>query len=685
MHKQTLAGGAVFAVLTAATAAADPQQHRELAEVVVTATPIALDRQSTAKPTNVLTGDDLLASLAPTVGETVSGEPGIRSTFYGPSASRPVIRGLGGDRVQVMTDGLATLDASGLSEDHAVAIDPALADQVEIIRGPATLVYGSGAAGGLVNVVTNRLHEDVPAAPEGLVELRGDTALGERAVAGRLDAGLGRIALHADGVWRETEDYEIPGFAQSRRLRAEEIAEGEEPGDMRDTVENSASRTAAGGVGASYVGDGWTLGLAVSRYDTRYGIPGGHGHEHGAEEPGGEPVEEEEEEGDVSIDLKQDRLDLAARFDLPAFGGSTLRLRGAANGYEHAELEPSGEVGTLYEVDGRELRASLDHGRRDGLYGTLGLQWQEVDLAAEGEEAFIPDSRTRTFGAFVFEKRDFEKTSVEFGLRWDRQEVDGAGLAGYDDESLNASLGGLWQFAERVALVGQVVRSERHPSSTELYADGPHAATRQYEIGDGGLDTERGVTGDLGLRVEAGGASGEIRVFASRYDGYIFLSPTGAEEDGLPVYQFLQRDARFRGLEAEASLPLGAGSGLTLGLSGDYVRGELDAGGDLPRMPPLRLGVSLSLERGAFGADVEAERYFEQDRVTEGELPTDAFTLVAASLRYRPDWAGRDVVLFLRGSNLLDEDARVHSSPLKDELPLPGRSLSAGLRIGFGR
>jgi iron complex outermembrane recepter protein len=383
-------GGAVLAALAAANAAADPQVHRELQEIVVTATPIVLDRLSTAKPTTVLTGDALLIALAPTIGETVSGEPGIRSTFYGPAASRPVIRGLGGDRVQVLTDGLATLDVSGLSEDHAVAIDPALADQVEIIRGPATLVYGSGAAGGLVNVVTNRLHEDVPVAPEGLLEVRGDTALGERAVAGRLDAGVGRVALHLDGVWRETDDYEIPGYAESARLRAEEIAEGEEPGEMRGKVDNSDSRTTAGGAGASYVGEGWMVGLAYSRYDSRYGIPGGHGHGH--EEGEEHEREEEEEEGDLTIDMKQDRLDLAARFDLAALGGSVLRLRGAANDYEHAELEPNGEIGTLYQVDGRELRAALDHGRRDGLHGTFGLQWQENDLSPAARRR---SSRTR--------------------------------------------------------------------------------------------------------------------------------------------------------------------------------------------------------------------------------------------------------------------------------------------------
>lgn len=684
MQKYPLVSGAVFAAFAAAHAAAAPQSHSELEQIVVTATPLSLGRLSTAQPTGALTGDDLLTALAPTIGETVSGEPGIRSTFYGPAASRPIIRGLGGDRVQVLTDGLASLDASGLSEDHAVAVDPALADQVEIIRGPATLVYGSGAAGGLVNVVTNRLHDEVPETLEGLIEVRGDTALGERAAAGRLDAGFGGLALHLDGVWRETDDYEIPGYAESDRLRAEEIAEGGEPGDMRGTVDNTASRTTAGGAGASYVAESWMVGLAFSRFDTRYGLPGGHDQGDEGGEPGGEPGLEEEGEGDLTIDMKQDRLDLAARFDLGAFGGSVLRLRGAANDYEHAELEPDGAVGTRYQVDGRELRAALDHGRRDGLYGTIGVQWQQADLLAEGEEAFIPDSRTRTLGAFLFEKRDFAQASVELGLRWDQQEIEGSGIPGYDDSSLNASIGGLWQFTERLALVGQLVRSERHPSATELYADGPHAATRQFEVGDADLDTERGVTADLGLRFDSGGYAGEIRAFASRYDGYIYLFPTGEEADELPVFQYVQRDADFWGLEFEASLPLGERSGFVLAFTGDYVRGELDSGGSLPRVPPLRLGTTLAWEGGAFGASVGLDHYFEQDEVAGHELPTDSFTLLDAELHYRPQWGSTDGVLFLRGSNLLDEDARVHSSPLKDELPLPGRSLTAGVRIGFG-
>jgi iron complex outermembrane receptor protein len=345
--------------------------------------------------------------------------------------------------VLVLTDGLPTLDASGLSEDHAVAIDPALADQVEIVRGPAALLYGTGASGGIVNIVTNRIHDSLPEFPEGLVELRGDTVHDERALAGRIDAGVGRVALHLDAVWRETDDYDIPGYAQSRALREELAAAGEEVEDVRGTVPNSWTDTRSGGAGATYVADDWLLGVAYSRHDTRYGIPGGHGEheEHEDEEA------EADEEGGPTIDLVQDRVDLSFQRDFG--GGARLRIKGAANSYEHAELEPSGEVGTLYEVDGHELRLAFDHRLPWDFTGTAGLQWQQVELAARGEEAFVPGSRTRTLGAFLFEQRDFEAWSIELGGRVDRQEVDGTGLAGYDDLAFNFSAGAIVPLGER--------------------------------------------------------------------------------------------------------------------------------------------------------------------------------------------------------------------------------------------
>lgn len=679
MRHLLIIGGLAFASSLEPVRAEEPHP-RDLEEVVVTAAPIAVDAQSMAQPASVLSGDALTLALAPTLGETLSGTPGVQSTFFGPAASRPIIRGLGGDRVRVLTDGLATLDASGLSEDHAVAIDPALADQIEVLRGPATLLHGSGAAGGLVNVVTNRLHRHAHESPTGLLEVRGDSALGEKAAAGRFDAGTGRFALHVDGAWRETDDYDIPGFAESRRLRAqeEEEEEGEEHEEMYGTVDNSWSRTKAGGVGTSYIGERWQFGVAASIHDTDYGVPvAHHHHEEGEEE------EEEEEEGGISIDLEQKRLDFRARAPLTAGDGPALELRGAVTDYEHAEVEPTGEIGTLFEVSGKELRASTDFGEKDSRQATVGAQWQEVELEATGEEAFIPDTTTRTVGLFGFQRHRFDVASLEYGLRIDQQRISGAPAGNYEENAINLSVGGVWPVGDGLTLVGQLSRSERHPSATELYADGPHVATQQFEVGNPDLDTERGVTAEAGLRFDVTGISGEVRAFASRYHDYIYLSPTGAEEDELPVFAYRQRDSRFEGIEAEVEIPIG-NAPVTLALTGEYLRGRLEGGDDLPRMPPFGLGARLGYDDGRWAASLSVNHHFEQDRVADLELPTDAYTLLDADVVFHPGWLGDGVTLFLRGRNLLDEDARLHTSPLKDQLPLPGRSIGAGIRVTFG-
>lgn len=677
MRHLLILGGLAAAPLLQ-TASAEEQHPRELEEIVVTSAPIAVDAQSMAQPASVLSGDALTLALAPTIGETLSGTPGVQSTFFGPAASRPVIRGLGGDRVRILTDGLATLDASGLSEDHAVAIDPALADQIEVMRGPATLLHGSGAAGGLVNIVTNRLHQHAHESPSGLLEVRGDSTLGEQAAAGRFDTGDGEIALHFDGAWRETEDYDIPGFAESRRLRAleeEEEEEGEEHEEMYGTVDNSWSRTKAGGIGASYIGERWQFGLAGSLHDTEYGVPVAHHHEEG--------VEGEEEDDGIYIDLEQRRLDFRARGPLTTSDGPTLELRGALSDYEHAEIEPTGEIGTLFEVSGEELRASTGFGKDESRQGTLGLQWQRVELEATGEEAFIPSTTTRTVGFFGFQRHDFDTASLEYGFRLDQQRITGAPAGNYDENAVNGSVGTVWPVHDGLSLVGQLTYSERHPSATELYADGPHAATQQFEVGDPDLDTERGVTAEAGLLFDGAGISGELRVFASRYHDFIYLAATGVEEDELPVFAYRQRDSRFEGVEAEFEIPFGA-SPVTLALTGEYLRGRLEGGDDLPRMPPIGLGARLGYDDGRWAASLAVTHHFEQDEVAELELPTDSYTLLDADLVFRPDWLQEGVTLFLRGRNLLDEDARLHTSPLKDQLPLPGRSIGAGIRMTFG-
>jgi len=660
-----------------------------LHEIVVTAVPIAGAAGDLTQPVTLLAGDALRLDLAPSLGETLTRQPGISSTFFGPAASRPVIRGIGGDRVQVLTDGLASPDASGLSEDHAVAVEPALAQQIEIVRGPATLLYGSGAAGGVVNVVTTRLHERRHEGLSGVIEGRGESALDEAALSGRLDAGVGRLQLHVDGSWRDTNDYSIPGFTESRRQRELDRAAGEEPSDERGTVENSWSRTKSGGAGLSYVGDTGMLGVAFSRFDTRYGIPGGHEHHH--DEEAGEEADQHEEEGGVSVDMTQERLDLAGRLDVDSGFVDALRLRGFANWYEHAEVEPDGAIGTLFKLNARELRFTLEQATIGGFDGVFGLQWSDVDFEAEGEEAFVPGSQTRSLAFFGFEQRDFEGWSAEFGARVERKKIDpdaASALPGYKGTALSLSAGALWKLGEDHGIALNVTRTERHPTSTELYADGPHAATRQYEIGDAGFGREKALTFDLGLRRTAGPLRYEISAYLNRYDGYIYLADTGLEtpdDEALPVFQFTQRDATFRGFEASIEAPLELGGGkLTLGAMGDYVRGKLsNGGGDLPRLPPLRLGGSVKYERGPFGFAVEARHAFAQKKIADYELATSGYTMLEADVTWTLELQRSRLLVFLRGRNLLNEDARLHTSPLKNALPLPGRGVTAGVRLEF--
>ncbi len=388
--------------------------------------------------------------------------------------------------------------------------------------------------------------------------------------------------------------------------------------------------------------------------------------------------------------MRQDRLDLAGRLDLDTPFVTAIRLRGLLNAYEHAEVEPGGEVGTEFELDGRELRLMIDQATIGGFDGVFGLQWTDIDFHAAGDEAFVPGSRTRSLALYGFEQRDFGRWSLEFGVRLENLDIEPAaatGLSGYDGTALSLSAGALWKLGADHGIALSLTRTERHPSATELYADGPHAATRQFEIGNPDFGRERALTIDLGLRRTAGALRYEIAAWLNRYDGYIYLAPTGLTaggEEPLPVYRFAQRDAKFYGFEAslERSVNL-AGGTLTVGAMADYVRGRLDGGGDLPRMPPLRAGASLRFDRGAWSIAVEAQRAFRQRDVADRERPTDGYTMLNADasctiLRGASRW-----LLFLRGNNLLDQDARLHSSPLKDELPLPGRGVTAGVRVEF--
>ncbi len=666
-------------------AAAAQAQHTDLEEIVVTASPLRVGPTDLVQAAVVLGGDELSRRISSSLGETLASQPGLTASFFGPRASRPIIRGLAGERVLMLQNGVSALDVSNLSPDHSVGIEEILADQVEVLKGPSTLVFGSGAVGGVVNVVDGRIPARGPEGWSGVAEVRAESVDDELSGAGRLDGRSGTLGFHAHGYYRETDDYDIPGFAWSRAARAEAIADGEEPDLTRGTVENSDSETRGGALGTSWFGDGVTVGLSWGRHETDYGLPGPGEHAH-EEEPGSptDGMSGAEEEEAVRIDQRQDRFDLQAEWS--ELGGlvENVRLRAAYNDYRHDELEGS-EIGTRFDQTGLDTRLHLDHAAVAGWAGTLGLQYTDVDLEARGAEAYVPPSQTASYAVFLVERQRFDRLTVDFGARVERQDIDTEAAArDYGDTALTLAGGLLWAFDETLTGAVQVTRSERHPQAAELYADGPHLAVGRFEIGDDRLRSEVANTLDLGLRRE-GDLHWHLSVFYSDFGDYIYTEPTGAEEDGLPVFRYVQADAEFYGLEAELEFPLAkfGGGELHGRLGGDYVRGTLSRGGDLPQIPPLRLLGALEYDVGQFHAAVDLQWFDDQTKTARDEWPTEGGTLVGAEVSWLVDTWQPELLIFLRGSNLFDEELRRHSSPLKDYLPLPGASVLLGVRASF--
>lgn len=685
-------------------------QADALQEVRITATPLRRTALETAQPALVLRGDELLRTRGTTLAETLADEPGVTASSFGPIASRPIIRGQGGLRVQVFQDGADVLDAAALSEDHAVTLDPMLAQRIEVVRGPAALLYGNAAAAGAVNVVTRRLPTERLDAPlSASIELRGDSAADTRAIAAEAAGRIGEnLQIHADLHDSRSDELRIPGYAWTEEAKAYFEAEGEPYDESRDRLTNSDGSADGGSLGIAWVGERQRYAFSASRYGSEYGLPGlghGHGHEEGHDDHHEDEHHDDEhhdehgfEPPEVRLDMSQRRYDASAEW-LPSSGAvDALRLRAARNDYEHLEIEGDGEVGTRYAQVGDEIRLTAEHRVGSGR-GVFGMQVRELDFDAEGEEAFLPPSVTRNTGFFAFQEHRIGAVTVEVGARYEKQRIRTADpdlQPTYEGEALSGSLGALWTLRPGATMALQLTRTERHPTATELYASGPHLAISRYEIGDADLDTERGLTADLALRFggdalvrrgdPANGWYGTVGVFLGDYDRYIVAQPTGGTEDGLPVVEFASHDARFTGAEFEvghdALLSIGAGA-LGLRLFGDLVRARDGAGDPLPQIPPLRLGGEAFYTVSGLRFGAEAVWHDRQDRTAPEERATDGYTMLNLEASWRRSLGAAGLHVFLRGTNLLDEEARRHSSPLKDYAPLAGRAVSGGLRLEF--
>lgn len=661
--------------------------------------------------------EEILERLTSSLGDTLSREPGVSSTFFGQGASRPVLRGLGAERVQVLTNGLGVIDASAASPDHQVTADGIDAEKIEILRGPAALAYGGQAIGGVVNVIDGLIAETVPEDPLSADLFGAWNSVNEGTeLAARGQFVSGPLVATLSASQRDFDDYDIPGFAESDRLRAmEEHGHDEEEDhdhdeehedeEVRDTLENSFVETETLAGGLSLIGDRGFVGVAVRHQASEYGLPG-HSHAHEEEEHGEEDEDHDEdhehehdhEEEAAFIDLEQTRIDLRGGLTFETGPFTRVNASLALVDYEHTEFEGPGEPGTIFETEGYEGRIEADYGRPEN-GGAIGLQVVDKELVAEGEEAFITPTDTSSLGLFAYHA--MERASgfgVEAGGRIERVEVENqAGGGSREFDLVSASAGVHQHFGDGWFVGTSLAYTERAPSDVELFADGPHLATSQFEVGAPDLDVETGINLEASARWTGETLSFGANLFASDFDGFIFLTPgvtmddgeTVDEADGLPVFVYTQRDVVFLGGELYGALnlegPLGADWEFDAGL--DFVNANLSGGPDeLPRIPPVTFNAGAAAEWGAFEVGARVTAAGEQDEAGAGELPTDSYTLL--DLRAEVDLSdfgiGADgTEAFIEARNVTDEEARIATSVLKDRVPLPGRNIRIGIRAAF--
>lgn len=707
-RKLLMAAAAAPLLIGAANAQSSDDDERRESTIIVTAPGPDRSADELVGNATALDREEILETLSGTLGDTLDRQPGVSTTFFGPGASRPVLRGLGAERVQVLTNGIGVIDVSAASPDHQVTADGIDAEKIEILRGPAALGYGGQAIGGVVNVVDGLIAEDLPEE-----EMSGEVFGAYNSVnegtelAGRGQFTAGQFVFTVSGSMRDFDEYDIPDFAESAGLRAlEEAEEAEEEGEeheeeeeVRGTVENSFVETQTLSAGVSWVGDDAFFGVAVRQQTAEYGLPGhGHEEEHGDEEGGeGEAVEEEEEEENPFIDLEQTRVDI--RGGVTVDNGFLTDVIGtlAIVDYEHTEFEAPGEAGTVFENNGVEGRVEFDH-VIGGFEGAFGVQYSDREFSAVGEEAFITPTDIQNWGVFLYESQEWDDSfGIEGGLRLDMVEYDNVQFGSADYDLFSASFGAHSHFEGGFWVGGQISYTERAPSESELFADGPHLATDQFEVGNPNLNKEAGWNIEGTARWTGENLSLGINVFTTKFDDFIYLAPgqtleDGAlvsEADGLPVFLFVQEDADFVGGEIYGEYFVDDGF-LTAdwnfkgGL--DFVQADLQGGENAPFIPPLTFNGDVSAEWGPWELGAAVTLAGEQDDPGVGQLPTDGYTVF--DLRGEVDLSdfgiGSDgTEAFVEVRNLTDEEVRFATSVVKDLAPAPGQNVRVGVRLAF--
>ena len=701
LHRTPLALAILFAFAPAVHAqTAQPDSSRLTSDpdsvptVVVSASSLGVLEDDMITPVTSLSGGALVRARESTIGETLANQPGITSSHFGAGASRPVIRGMDGPRVKILSDGAEVQDASTISPDHAVGFEPVLAERIEVLRGPSALAYGGGAVGGVVNILDRKIPTKMPEKPiEGSMELRANSVAREKTGAFEVTGGAGNIAVHAEGVKRDAGDYRVgKDWNEGRR------------------VNGSYKETESGTVGLSWVGERGYLGAAYTKERTEYGIPGHNhefeschphgdhlhcgGHGHGEEEEGHDhDHDHDHEHGEVPVvKLDSDRWDVRGEYRNPMAGITKARLRASFTDYRHDELERQpndggrGVVATSFLNKGHDVRVEMEHAPVGGVRGVFGLQTTRRDFNTIGEEAYVPPTVTKKHAAFLTEEYKLENWRFEAGLRheWQDIKVDSATQRDTDARGTSVALGAVWKFQPQYSLRAGIARSHRLPTAEELYAHGVHLATATYEIGNQNLSKETSNNIDVTLRKFEGNTTFSLSAFHNRVDNYIYAH-TLDNHEGFQLVEYAQRDATFTGLEGEVRHKF---SNVVEGtLFGDMVRARFDNAGEgsrnIPRIPAHRIGARVNADWQAWHGMVELVRVGKQNRVADFEGPTGGYNMLNLGGHYTTRIGGVPAQIYARINNLTDELAFSHTSFIKEAAPLPGRNITAGLRFVF--
>lgn len=688
IHKNVAKHKLIFILISSLVSTSALAQSEASLEVTATGSQEAT--QSILTPTKILQGDELLNKLGTTLGATIANELGVSATGYGAGSSRPVIRGLEGPRVQILQNGLSVGDVSNISQDHAVGNNMQNTHQIEILRGAAALLYGSGSSGGLVNVVNDRILTNLPDRPTGAVNTSYETVNNGRAGAIEVDGAFGSVAVHVDTAINNANNYTIPGNSIQSPGGWTVPAEGADATNYTGKLPNTFSNQNNLGVGASYIGKSGYTGISIERLNNNYGIPTPEGG---------------------SINQSQNRYDLQHQTRDPFAGFSSFKFSAANTNYNHTEFNNQGEAASQWKNLANEARFELTHNPLAGWKGTFGAQVTASSLNAtevgSGSYAIVPPTKTNSNALFWIEEGKWNSVQGNLGLRYNNVAQNpnlGTELVpepmntGSDTPSITLqnrtfnlmsySAGGLWNFLQGHGAGVAYTVSQRAPSAQELYSYGEHESTATFDIGNPNLNKETSHNLEFNIQKTSGLLRGKASIYANRFNNYIYGFYTGesvpdAADFSVVVAQ--QAAATIKGIEGELTYNWRQ-HGVGGRIFGDASQGTFDAGGNLPLQPAPRLGAEIAHQRNGWLTNATYIYSYQQNRLAAWEQgPAPSYNLLNAGISYTEKIKDVNWTVYMNLKNLLNEQIRYATTPMAVRLyaPQPGRSVMVGLRGTF--